>query len=82
MHAFFRFFVQSLNQRIGDSTSAVDTGEIEVADVAMQLLLNEILDRRLSLLLPSARSEQQQSYTYYYIYTLHLVGMFLRTSSR
>ena len=82
LHALPCSIAQGLNERIGDGASAVDTGEIEVADVAMQLLLNEILDRRLSLLLPSARGEQQQGHTYYNINTFHLVGIFLRTSSR
>ena len=42
LHALPCSMAQGLNERIGDGASAVDTGEVEVADVAMQLLLSTL----------------------------------------
>ena len=58
---------QHLDERVGDGTRTVHTGEIDVAGITVQLGLDEILDGGFGLLLLTTSSQQQHDT--YYIYT-------------
>ena len=72
---------QDLNERVADGMRAVNIREFQIVSIVGDMSRHKVLRNRFSPLL-RARGQQQQGYTYYYIYTFHLAGIFLRTSSR